>query len=283
MVWHDPTERCCRRILPQDFHKQYRLLCGLMLILLPSISCAGCMKGCQCIQLSKGCSAAVSHLACSCHPPMQARLLLLQIAPKEDELRAFQGYSGTFEELSPPEQFLYIMASVPRLTNKINILILIHQFEVSHTPACTLCSPSLQDFFGLPGPQLSGPCPKCSQRSASTPGPGSAYQMQQDVALDLQGSVQAATASTDCCMLHSRLSPSQAGHCMPGAARRCALPCRVLSSLPGPQSSASARPAARSARVNACRRCCAPCWPQAMPSTRAPRGPMQRASSWSRC
>ena len=78
---------------------------------------------------------AVPHLACSCHTPMQARLLLLQIAPKEDELRAFQGYSGTFEELSPPEQFLYIMASVPRLTNKINILILIHQFEVSHTPA----------------------------------------------------------------------------------------------------------------------------------------------------
>ena len=68
-------------------------------------------------------------------------LLCLQIAPKEDELRAFQGYMGTFEELSPPEQFLYIMASVPRLNNKINILILIHQFEVRHIPtlSCFAC------------------------------------------------------------------------------------------------------------------------------------------------
>ena len=107
-------------------------------------------------------------------------LLLLQIAPKEDELRAFQSYSGTFEELSPPEQFLYIMASVPRLTNKINILILIHQFEVRHTvPSQAACPPS------------------ASQGSPSTLRLGSAYQVQQDGAFALQDSVQAAAASTD--------------------------------------------------------------------------------------
>ena len=56
---------------------------------------------------------------------------LLQIAPKEDELRAFQAYEGTYEDLSPPEQFLYTMATVPRLNDKINVLILMHQFEVN--------------------------------------------------------------------------------------------------------------------------------------------------------
>lgn len=55
----------------------------------------------------------------------------MQIAPKEDELRAFQAYQGTYEELTPPEQFLYTMATVPRLNDKINVLILMHQFEVS--------------------------------------------------------------------------------------------------------------------------------------------------------
>lgn len=57
----------------------------------------------------------------------------MQIAPKEDELRAFQAYEGTYDELSPPEQFLYTMASVPRLNDKINVLILMHQFEVNHS------------------------------------------------------------------------------------------------------------------------------------------------------
>ncbi len=56
-----------------------------------------------------------------------------QIAPKEDELRAFQAYQGTYDDLSPPEQFLYVMASVPRLSDKINVLILMHQFEVMHS------------------------------------------------------------------------------------------------------------------------------------------------------
>ena len=60
----------------------------------------------------------------------------MQIAPKEDELRAFQAFQGTYDDLSPPEQFLYVMASVPRLNDKINVLILMHQFEVSLVQLC---------------------------------------------------------------------------------------------------------------------------------------------------
>ena len=62
-----------------------------------------------------------------------------QIAPKEDELRAFQAYQGTYDDLSPPEQFLYVMASVPRLSDKINVLILMHQFEVMHFSLLSFC------------------------------------------------------------------------------------------------------------------------------------------------
>ena len=53
-----------------------------------------------------------------------------QMAPKDDEVKALQAFEGNSTELSPPEQFLLSMASVPRLVSKINILILIHQFEV---------------------------------------------------------------------------------------------------------------------------------------------------------
>jgi hypothetical protein len=54
----------------------------------------------------------------------------IQIAPKEDETKALQKYSGPFEELSLPEQFLLVMSTVPRLNEKIHLLILVHQFEV---------------------------------------------------------------------------------------------------------------------------------------------------------
>lgn len=57
--------------------------------------------------------------------------LPVQMAPKEEEVKALQAYDGPASELSPPEQFLLIMASVPRLIDKINILILIQQFEVT--------------------------------------------------------------------------------------------------------------------------------------------------------
>ncbi len=55
----------------------------------------------------------------------------VQIAPKEDETKALQKYSGPPEDLSLPEQFLLVMSTVPRLNEKIHLLILVHQFEVN--------------------------------------------------------------------------------------------------------------------------------------------------------
>jgi len=55
---------------------------------------------------------------------------VLQIAPKEDETKALQAYAGPVNELSEPEQFLLVMSTIPRLTAKLNVLILIQQFEV---------------------------------------------------------------------------------------------------------------------------------------------------------
>ncbi|KAL4439922.1 hypothetical protein ABPG75_002923 [Micractinium tetrahymenae] len=52
--------------------------------------------------------------------------LLLQIAPTLDEAKALKMYRGPFCELSPPEQFLRVMADVPRL---VQALIFIRQFE----------------------------------------------------------------------------------------------------------------------------------------------------------
>ncbi len=54
----------------------------------------------------------------------------MQIAPKEDEVKELQAYEGPRSELAPPEQFLLAMSTVPRLTDKLNILILLQQFEV---------------------------------------------------------------------------------------------------------------------------------------------------------
>jgi hypothetical protein len=53
----------------------------------------------------------------------------MQIAPTMDEAKALKMYRGAFAELSPPEQFLLVMASVPRLVNKVQALIFRRQFE----------------------------------------------------------------------------------------------------------------------------------------------------------
>ncbi|EFN52829.1 hypothetical protein CHLNCDRAFT_138268 [Chlorella variabilis] len=52
--------------------------------------------------------------------------LLLQIAPTTDEAKALRMYRGPAAELSPPEQFLLVMAGVPRL---VQALIFRRQFE----------------------------------------------------------------------------------------------------------------------------------------------------------
>ena len=44
---------------------------------------------------------------------------LPQIAPTMDEAKALKMYRGPARELSPPEQFLLVMAGVPRLVNKV--------------------------------------------------------------------------------------------------------------------------------------------------------------------
>lgn len=45
-------------------------------------------------------------------------------------MKALAKYAGALGSLSPPEAFLATMATVPRLIDKINLLILIQQFEV---------------------------------------------------------------------------------------------------------------------------------------------------------
>jgi len=44
-------------------------------------------------------------------------------------VKALAKYAGALGTLSPPEAFLATMATVPRLIDKINLLILIQQFE----------------------------------------------------------------------------------------------------------------------------------------------------------
>lgn len=39
-------------------------------------------------------------------------------------------YAGRVEDLSPPEQFLVTMSTVPRLLDKVHVLILMQQFQV---------------------------------------------------------------------------------------------------------------------------------------------------------
>ncbi|GAQ82011.1 RhoA GTPase effector DIA like protein [Klebsormidium nitens] len=54
--------------------------------------------------------------------------LLLQVIPTEDEVALLTRYEGPPSELSAPEQFLATMAQVPRLRNKIQVLIFTRQF-----------------------------------------------------------------------------------------------------------------------------------------------------------
>lgn len=44
-----------------------------------------------------------------------------QIAPTMDEAKALKMYRGPPSELSPPERFLLVMASVPRLVSKARV------------------------------------------------------------------------------------------------------------------------------------------------------------------
>lgn len=53
-----------------------------------------------------------------------------QIAPKEDELPSLLAFQGDRRLLSPPEKFLVMMAEIPRLNDKLNLLRNLQHFEV---------------------------------------------------------------------------------------------------------------------------------------------------------
>jgi hypothetical protein len=78
--------------------------------------------------------------------------LLAQIAPTPDESKALTAYPGPPSELSPPEQFLLTMTTVPRLQAKISTLMFLRQFE-------SLCSDALAGLEAL--------CAACSQIRSS--------------------------------------------------------------------------------------------------------------------
>ena len=68
----------------------------------------------------------------------------LQIAPKDDEQKVCEQFTGRVEDLSPPEQFLITMSTVPRLPDKINVLILMKQFQASQHFATLLRFPLMR-------------------------------------------------------------------------------------------------------------------------------------------
>lgn len=54
--------------------------------------------------------------------------LLMQLAPTPDEIKALKLYRGPVAELSPPEQFLMVLSSVPRLPSKVGALLFRGQY-----------------------------------------------------------------------------------------------------------------------------------------------------------
>ena len=54
----------------------------------------------------------------------------MQIAPREEELAPLQAFQGDRQALSKPEQLLVMMADIPRLAAKLNLLRNLQQFEV---------------------------------------------------------------------------------------------------------------------------------------------------------
>lgn len=47
----------------------------------------------------------------------------LQIAPMDEEISAMRAFDGTFEDLAPPEKVLALLASIPRLRQKLQALL----------------------------------------------------------------------------------------------------------------------------------------------------------------
>ena len=82
----------------------------------------------------------------------------MQIAPKEDELKSLQTYTGPLAALSPPERFLVMLARIPRVSDKMNLLLLRKTFRVLPLTGIDLRGTKLFWTASL----LSSPCCKGS-------------------------------------------------------------------------------------------------------------------------
>ena len=67
----------------------------------------------------------------------------MQIAPKEEqELQALRKYKGPRGALKPPEQLLHMLAGVPRVVQKMEVLVVRQNYKVcpTHARSAFICS-----------------------------------------------------------------------------------------------------------------------------------------------
>lgn len=169
-----------------------------------------------------------------------------QIAPTDEEISAMRAFDGTYEDLAPPERVLALLASVPRLRQKLQVLLFQRQFgglvadaSVALRFAQAACTQVSRDHV-LKRDQVSKP-----QRVIS----GSCYP------------APAVRANFGRLGSHSQVCRDSV-RCE--GTRTSVLTCR-FGGAPG------------------CGRCCGPSWQLAMPSTRAPPTPAPWASASQRC
>lgn len=60
--------------------------------------------------------------------------MLAQSQPKEEDAEQLRAYRGSFADLTPQEQYLYVISSVPRLKEKISLLGSIPSLPVRRLP-----------------------------------------------------------------------------------------------------------------------------------------------------
>ena len=60
--------------------------------------------------------------------------MLAQSQPKEEDAKQLWAYRGSFADLTPQEQYLHVMSSMPRLKEKISLLESIPSLPVRRLP-----------------------------------------------------------------------------------------------------------------------------------------------------
>ena len=60
--------------------------------------------------------------------------MLAQSQPKEEVAKQLRAYRGSFEDLTPQEQYLHVMSGMPRLEDKISLLGSIPSLPVRRLP-----------------------------------------------------------------------------------------------------------------------------------------------------